>query len=145
MSEIVLAGIRLKSQSEEEFVSAMAECRDLCDACGLEIVGEITQTPPAFSAIKIDGKRAYDLARQGKAVEIPSRRVTVHSLELLSYEYPLVKICTHVSSGTYIRTLAEDIGKKLDVGAYTTELRRLTVGEWNVEDAKNLSDFGILD
>ena len=108
-------------------------------------VGQIEQIAPAFSAIKVDGQRAYKLARKGESVEIPPRQVTIYELEVDNYEYPYVAIRAHVSSGTYIRTLVEDIGKKLDVGAYTTELRRLTVGEWNVEDAKNLSDFGIID
>lgn len=97
--------------------------------------GEISQTPPSFSAIKIDGVRAYKLARAGKAVDMPVRDVTVHELKLLSYDYPEARIATHVSSGTYIRTLAEDIGKKLEVGAYLTALRRTTVGEYDVVDA----------
>lgn len=97
--------------------------------------GEISQTPPSFSAIKIDGVRAYKLARAGKEVEMPTRQVAIHELELLSYEYPEARITTHVGSGTYIRTLAEDIGKKLEVGAYLTALRRTTVGKWDIKDA----------
>lgn len=97
--------------------------------------GEITQTPPAFSAIKINGRRAYDLARKGEVVEMPQRQVTVHTLELLDYTYPDVRIRTHVSSGTYIRSLAEDIGTTLGTGAYCAELRRTIVGEWKIEDA----------
>jgi len=100
--------------------------------------GAITQTPPSYSAIKINGVRAYKLAREGKAVEMPSREVTIHELELLSYNYPEARIRTHVSSGTYIRTLAEDIGKKLETGAYLTGLRRTTVGKWRVADAVHL-------
>lgn len=95
-------------------------------------VGEITQTPPIFSAIKVNGQRAYKLAHKGQEVEMPSRRVTIHSIELLDYSYPELKIRTHVSSGTYIRTLAEDIGKVLETGAYCSELRRTTVGEWRL-------------
>jgi len=102
------------------------------------LTGEITQVPPAYSAIKIGGRRAYDLARQGKEVEIPSRQVTIHSIELLEYNYPEVKIRTHVSSGTYIRTLAEDIGKALSTGAYCSELRRTQIGEWRIENATTL-------
>lgn len=100
-----------------------------------QFVGEITQTPPIFSAIKVDGKRAYKLAREGKAVEIPARTVTIHSVELLDYTYPDVKIRVHVGSGTYIRTLAEDVGKALGVGAYCAALRRTRVGEWDIEGA----------
>lgn len=105
--------------------------------------GEIQQTPPAFSAIKIDGQRAYKLARAGEAVEMPVRTVTIYSLELISYNYPELRIKTHVSSGTYIRTLAEDIGKILDTGAYCTQLRRTKIGDLEIKDAKKLSALGI--
>ena len=102
-------------------------------------VGEITQRPPQFSAIKIGGRRAYDLARKGEVVEMPERQVTVFSLELLEYTYPDVRIRIHVSSGTYIRTLAEDIGKVLGTGAYCSELRRTKVAEYRVEDAQAIA------
>ena len=105
--------------------------------------GEIQQTPPAFSAIKIDGQRAYKLARAGEAVEMPVRTVTIHSLELLNYSYPEVRVRAHVSSGTYIRTLAEDIGKVLETGAYCTQLRRTKIADWSIKDAKTLSALGI--
>lgn len=98
-------------------------------------VGEIEQTPPVFSAIKINGQRAYKLARKGEAVEIPKRTVTIYSLELLDYKYPKVKIRTHVSSGTYIRSLASDIGLALNTGAYVTELRRTKVGKYLINEA----------
>ena len=98
-------------------------------------LGKITQTPPVFSAIKIDGQRAYKLARAGQAVEMPSREVEIYSIELLSYEYPHIKIRAHVSSGTYIRTLAQDIGDLLGTGAYVTELRRVKVGQYDIKDA----------
>lgn len=102
-----------------------------------QFTGEITQTPPAFSAIKVDGQRAYKLARAGKKVEIPPRKVTIYSLELLSYEYPALKIRTSVSSGTYIRTLAQDIGESLGIGAYCSELRRVTVDKYDVGDSSS--------
>lgn len=95
-------------------------------------VGEITQVPPAFSAIKINGQRAYKLAREGKLVEVPARQVTIHSLGLLNYDFPELKVRAHVSSGTYIRTLAEDIGKALGTGAYCSQLRRISVGQWQI-------------
>lgn len=98
--------------------------------------GEITQRPPMFSAIKINGRRAYDLARKGEVVEMPERQVTVFSLDLIEYTYPNIRIRVHVSSGTYIRTLAEDIGGVLETGAYCSELRRTKVAEWSVEDAE---------
>ncbi len=105
--------------------------------------GEIEQRPPIFSAIKVNGQRAYKLARNGEEVEIPLRTVTVHSLELLEYTYPEVKIRTHVSSGTYIRSLCVDVGEALDTGAYCTHLRRISISKWSVYDAKHLQEFGI--
>ena len=106
--------------------------------------GEIQQVPPVFSAIKIDGQRAYKLARQGKEVNMPSRNVTIYSLELISYEYPHMNIRTHVSSGTYIRTLAQDIGEALGTGAYCRELRRTKIAKYDIADAKTLADLGIV-
>lgn len=108
-----------------------------------KLTGEIFQIPPNFSAIKVDGKRAYKKARAGEKFEIPARKITIFSLELLDYNYPNVKIRTHVSSGTYIRTLAEDIGKLLKTGAYCVELRRISISKWDVGNAKKLSDMGI--
>lgn len=105
--------------------------------------GEITQTPPAFSAIKINGVRAYKLAHKGEAVEVPSRQVTIYSLELLDYSYPELRIRAHVSSGTYIRTLAEDIGTALKTGAYCTELRRTRIAEYDIAEAVTLESLGI--
>lgn len=105
--------------------------------------GEISQRPPIFSAIKINGQRAYKLARDGQEIEIPLRNVTVHSLDLIEYSYPNVKIRTHVSSGTYIRSLAVDIGEALETGAYCTQLRRTAISKWTVDEAKTLQDLGI--
>lgn len=104
-------------------------------------IGTIEQTPPKFSAIKINGERAYKLARAGKDFETPTRKVTIYNIETLNYNYPELKICCHVSSGTYIRTLAEDIGKKLGTGAYLTALRRTKIADYSVDDARPLSDF----
>lgn len=97
-----------------------------------QFVGEITQVPPRFSAIKVNGQRAYKLARHGKEVEVPPRQVTIYTIELLEYSYPELKIRAHVGSGTYIRTLAEDIGAQLGVGAYCAQLRRTRIASWDV-------------
>ena len=99
-------------------------------------VGKIIQTPPKYSAIKINGERAYKLARAGKDFDIPSRQVEIYSIDVLEYNYPELKIRVHCSSGTYIRTLAEDIGKALNTGAYLTALRRISIGQFNVSDAE---------
>lgn len=104
-------------------------------------VGKIEQTPPRYSAIKINGQRAYKLARKGAEFELPKREVEIYAIEILRYEWPELTIRCHVSSGTYIRTLAEDIGEALGVGAYLTSLRRLTIGEYRVEDAVRLEDL----
>lgn len=106
-----------------------------------KFVGKIMQTVPAFSAVKINGQRAYQLARRGEAVSMPTRQIEIYAIEILSYNYPELVIRTHVSSGTYIRTLGEDIGKALGVGAYLTALRRTQVGEYQIENAVKLSDF----
>ena len=108
-----------------------------------QFVGYIKQRPPAFSAIKINGQRAYKLARSGKKVDIPERAVTIYALELLDYAYPLLKVRAHVSSGTYIRSLAADIGEALNTGAYCQELRRTQIADWQVSQAQKLADFGI--
>ncbi|HVV66719.1 MAG TPA: tRNA pseudouridine(55) synthase TruB [Candidatus Saccharimonadales bacterium] len=98
--------------------------------------GGIEQVPPAFSAIKINGKRAYKLAREGKEVKLEPRKVIINRLELLSYSYPKVKFVADVSSGTYIRSLVEDLGEALGTGAYTAGLRRTQVGALHVQAAK---------
>ncbi len=104
-------------------------------------VGEISQTVPAFSAVKINGERAYKLARKGEKVEMPTRKVQIYSIEILEYSWPVLKIRTKVSSGTYIRTLGEDIGKSLGTGAYLTALRRTKIDKYRVEDAVVLDEF----
>ena len=103
--------------------------------------GEIEQKPPKFSAIKINGQRAYKLARKGADFEVPARKVVIYKIEILEYDYPILKICCHVSSGTYIRTLAQDIGEKLGTGAYCESLRRLKIGEYDIKDAEKLPEM----
>jgi tRNA pseudouridine55 synthase len=130
-------------EGEISTISDLKPARAEIEAALGQLTGVISQQPPVFSAIKIDGQRAYKLAREGKAVEMPTRQVHIHSLEVLHYRYPELKIRTHVSSGTYIRTLAADAGKILGTGAYCTQLRRIAINKWNVADAQKLSDFGI--
>ncbi len=109
-----------------------------------KFTGKIEQTPPAFSAVKVNGRRAYQLAREGKEVDIPKRIVTIYTLELIGYDYPVLKLRTHVSSGTYVRSLAADIGKELKTGAYCQNLRRIKIADYDVKNARVLADFGIL-
>lgn len=107
--------------------------------------GKIRQRVPAYSAVKINGRRAYDLARKGVQVEMPEREVTIYDIKVISYEWPELKIDCKVSSGTYIRALGEDIGKALGVGGYLTELRRTEIGDYSVKDAVTLPELGVLD
>lgn len=124
-------------------ISPMQPTSEQIKVALMKFQGEIMQRPPIFSAIKIDGKRAYKSARNGEVVEIPERPVTIHSLELIDYSYPELKVRVHVSSGTYIRSLCVDVGETLGTGAYCTQLRRTKIAEYNIADAQTLAEFGI--
>lgn len=104
-------------------------------------VGEIAQIPPAFSAIKVGGQRAYKLARAGKKVEIEPRKVKVHDIVQTEYIYPILRFITSVSSGTYIRTLVEDVGAELGTGAYMSALTRTKIADYSIDHALKLSDL----
>jgi len=104
-------------------------------------VGEIEQTPPIFSAIKLDGKRAYKLARAGQEVTMRPRLVSIRRIDDITYEYPLVCFNTEVSSGTYIRSLARDIGSHLGVGAYMSNLERTSIDKFSLKDAHSIEDI----
>lgn len=101
--------------------------------------GPIQQTPPAFSALKVKGRRAYQLARRGQAPELAPRAVTIQRLELLAYAYPQLQLEATVSSGTYIRSLAADIGRALGTGGYLSQLRRTAIADYDVADALPLA------
>lgn len=103
--------------------------------------GEIMQTPPAYAAIKIGGRRAYERARKGEEVRLAPRRVTIHRLELLGYDYPTLRIRAEVSAGTYIRALARDIGAALGTGGYLTELTRTRIGPYRLENSVLLREL----
>ncbi|HET6846580.1 MAG TPA: tRNA pseudouridine(55) synthase TruB, partial [Anaerolineales bacterium] len=98
-------------------------------------VGEIEQTPPPYSAVKVQGRKAYEMARQGEEVELAPRKITVHHLEVLEWAPPEVVIDVHCSSGTYVRSLANDLGEKLGCGAYLVGLRRTKSGRFSLRDA----------
>jgi tRNA pseudouridine55 synthase len=98
-------------------------------------LGEIEQLPPAYSARKVAGRRAYEAARQGGRLELTSRRVTISRLELCGLALPDATFEIECSSGTYVRAVARDLGRDLGVGAHLAELRRTRVGEFSVEDA----------
>lgn len=110
------------------------------------LVGEIEQVPPAYSAIKIGGKKMYEAARAGKPLEAKPRKVTIYSIELLStsplhhFTTPSLSLRIHCSSGTYIRALARDLGRTLGTGGYVQALRRTTIGSFTIEESTPLSD-----
>ena len=144
-AEIILGQISTTGDPEGELtdVSDRQPSRMEIEQVLQQFTGEIRQRPPIFSAIKINGQRAYKLARDGQEVEIPERTVQIYALELVEYNYPSLNIRVHVSSGTYIRSLAVDIGEALGVGAYCRELRRTQIANWSVTEAQQLQDFGI--
>lgn len=101
--------------------------------------GEIDQTPPIFSAIKVKGKPAYSYARKGAEIVLKSRKTTIFEIEILTYSWPLLRLRIHCSSGTYIRSIAHDLGKMLGCGGYVEELRRVKIGHYNVKNAVALN------
>lgn len=104
-------------------------------------VGTIQQIPPVYSACKVDGKRAYELARKGKEVDLKSKTLVIDEMELLTYDMPVIKIRVVCSKGTYIRALARDIGKALDSGAHLIGLRRTRVGDVTVDKCLSPEDI----
>lgn len=103
--------------------------REMVDATLPNFVGHVLQVPPVFSAVKVDGKRAYALARRGKEVELKAKPLEIKELEVLTFEPPLLRVRVLCSKGTYIRALARDIGQALGSGAHLTALRRTRVGD----------------
>lgn len=103
-----------------------------------KFIGDLQQKPPKYSAIQIEGKRAYDLARKGVSVEMKSRKVKIHDIKIKSYSWPVLRLEVHCGSGTYIRSLAHDLGVDLGCGGYVKELRRTKSGSFNVKDAVDL-------
>ena len=109
-----------------------------------QFIGDIEQIPPVFSALKKDGKRLYEYAREGKEVEIKKRGVTIKEFEITSIELPMVQFRVVCSKGTYIRSLAHDFGKALQSGAHLSSLKRTKIGDYNVNKAITPEEFGKL-
>ncbi len=107
--------------------------------------GEIVQTPPLTSAIKVSGKRLYEYAHAGEVVAVPSRKVMVHDIRLVNYIHPFFSLVTTVSKGTYIRTLGDDIAKVLKTNATTTSLERTKIGLYQVSEAKTIDELELCD
>jgi len=106
-----------------------------------EFRGDVWQTPPQFSAKKVQGRKAYQLARKGITIDLPPRKVNIYSLELKEFQFPYFTLTCDVSSGFYVRSLIHDIGEKLGVGATIVEVRRTRVGPYQVQQAKNLAEI----
>jgi len=115
--------------------------RDDLDRAVRTFVGEIQQSPPAFSAIKIGGVRSYDLAREGREVLLQARPVTIHAIEVISYSWPMLELLIDCGKGTYIRSIARDLGIALSVGGVLTMLRRTKSGEFDVGNAQTLASL----
>jgi tRNA pseudouridine55 synthase len=107
--------------------------------------GGYVQTAPAFSAKKVDGKKLYELARKGETgdMELPKKRVAIHELKILSYDWPELTFRARCSSGTYVRALARDMGEALGTGAYLTALRRTKIGSYDIKDAISLKELAV--
>ena len=115
--------------------------RELVEETLKQFLGEIQQVPPAFSAVKINGKRAYEYARKGQEVEIKPKTLVIDEIELMEYSQTAIKIRVVCSKGTYIRGLARDIGEALKSGAHLTSLVRTRIGETKLEDCITIEQF----
>lgn len=143
-AELELGARTTTDDAEGEVVERRAVpelTRETLDAALAPFRGRISQTPPAFSAIKVAGQRAYDLARRGAAPELAAREVTVYRLGLVSFDTPKVGLLVVCSKGTYVRSLARDLGEALGCGAHLTRLIRLWVGSFRLETAVSLEEI----
>jgi tRNA pseudouridine55 synthase len=146
MGKTYRAGVRLGAKSDtddadgriEPVAVAAPPDRAAVVAALRGFVGEIEQVPPAYSAAKVSGRRAYDLARRGREVALEARRVQVYGIDVLAYDYPRLEVEVRCGKGTYIRSLARDLGERLGSGAYIESLRRTRVGPFLAEGAVSL-------
>lgn len=124
-----------------ELTDAPEVTRSALESAIPRFVGHIEQVPPLYSAVKIKGRRAYNLARRGKQPVLAPRTVHVHTIEIVDYSYPCLTLDIECGSGTYIRAIGRDLGQALGSGAVMTELRRLRVGRFSVENAVNWKEL----
>ena len=130
----------METEVNETFETSHISEEDIIGAT-FEFIGEIDQVPPVFSALKKDGKRLYEYARNGEEIEIPSRKVEITEFEITEVRFPEVDFRVVCSKGTYIRSLANDFGTTLGTGAYLSSLRRTKIGGFLVEDALDITGF----
>lgn len=150
-AELTLGATSTTGDKEGEITDYRSQSSDLRETPSEEEVrtvlekftGKIMQTPHKFSAIKVDGQRAYKAARAGQEVTLEPRPVTIYEITDVKYDYPTLKFTAKVSSGTYIRSLAEDIGEALGTGAYLSDLRRTEVGEYKIQNAATIEQIDL--
>ena len=144
LAEVTLGATSTTGDTEGEIVPAAgAAAPPEADVCRVlrEFVGEIQQVPPAHSAVHVDGKRAYELARKGEAVDMPPRTVRIDAVELVRFDWPVLEIDVKCGSGTYIRSLARDIGEALGTGGYCSKLTRTEIGDFHLTGATAIDDI----
>lgn len=138
-------GVTTDSLDGDGTVSAISDTADLSldqiEAVLPEFRGDILQVPPMHSAIKIDGRPLYERARKGEQIELDARDVTIHALEIVRWEHPVLEIYVYCSKGTYVRSLARDIGDAVGTGAYMSNLVRVSTGPFSLDDAWNLEEL----
>jgi tRNA pseudouridine55 synthase len=130
----------LESDENETFAYSQITKENLAESLS-SFCGEIEQVPPVFSAVKVDGKRAYELARKGEEPKLRAKKIVIESIEIVSFNLPEVVLRVVCGKGTYIRALARDIGVSLNSGAYLTGLRRTRIGDYQVGDALSIEYF----
>lgn len=128
-----------ETEVESTFDISQISKNQLLEAA-IQFLGEIEQTPPVFSAVKVEGKRAFEYARKKNEVKLKSRKITIRKFELLSFDLPEIDFVVECSKGTYIRSLVNDFGKALNNGAYMSSLRRTAIGSYLVSDAMSVQE-----
>ena len=145
---VMLLGVETDTQDTTGQVLKSSETDEITEeqvrAAVLDFVGDYNQVPPMYSALKINGKKLYELAREGKTVERAARRVQIFDIEILSIALPRVTMKVHCSKGTYIRTLCHDIGQKLGCGACMEKLTRTKVSRFEIKDSLTLAQIEVL-
>jgi len=143
-AEITLGAVSNTYDAEGDIVRTL-QCNiptnNLIESEINKLIGKIKQIPPAFSAIKIKGQKAYDLARKGKKVTMKAREIEIYNIGIINIKYPVLNIEINCSSGTYIRSIAHDLGQELGCGGYLSNLKRTKIGRFKLEDACDLDQI----
>jgi tRNA pseudouridine55 synthase len=130
----------LETEIDEKFPTDHID-REMLDLALKSFIGDIPQVPPIYSAKQIDGKRAYDLARQGEQVKMRTNIVSIYEIEIVEFDIPKLILRVRCGKGTYMRSLANDLGVSLKSGAHLSGLRRTKIGDYHVNDAENIAEF----